>query len=93
MGFVMSLGLRRRSRAKRLDATSAEVLLGAIYETSSIFYPWVVIEFYHTMTSRREPNPTTIHFTIDGQPGILEATDIAAMFNLPVVLANLTDYR
>ena len=28
------------------------------------FYPRVVIEFYHTMTSRREPNPTTIHFTL-----------------------------
>ena len=57
------------------------------------FYPWVVIEFYHTMTSRREPNPTTIHFAIDGRPGILQATDIAATFNLPVVLTNSIDYR
>ena len=57
------------------------------------FYPHVVIEFYHTMTSRREPNPTTIHFIIDGRPGILRATDIAATFNLLVVLANLADYR
>ena len=57
------------------------------------FYPWVVIEFYHTMTSRREPNPTAFHFTIDGQPGILQTTDIVATFNLVVVLANSTDYR
>ena len=57
------------------------------------FYPRVVIEFYHTMTSRREPNPITIHFTIDGRPGILRATDIAAAFNMPVVLANSVDYR
>ena len=57
------------------------------------FYPRVVIEFYHTMTSRREPNPTAIHFTIDGRPGILRAIDIAATFNLPVVLANSADYR
>ena len=57
------------------------------------FYSRVVIEFYHTMTSRREPNPTTIHFTIDGRPGILRAMDIAATFNLPVVLANSADYR
>ena len=28
------------------------------------FYPREVIEFYNTMTSRREPNPTTIYFTI-----------------------------
>ena len=56
-------------------------------------YPRVVIEFYHTMTSRRQPNLTAIHFAIDGQPGILRATDIAATFNLSVVLANSTDYR
>ena len=56
-------------------------------------YPRVVIEFYHTMTSRREPNPTAIHFTIDGRPGILRATNIAATFNLPVVLANSADYK
>ena len=61
--------------------------------TRRFFYPRVVIEFYHTMTSRREPNPTTIHFTIDGRLGILRATDIATTFNLPVVLANLADYR
>ena len=57
------------------------------------FYPQVVIEFFHTMTSRREPNPTVIHFTIDGRAGILRATDIAATLNLPVVLANSADYR
>ena len=57
------------------------------------FYPQVVIEFYHTMTSRREPNPRTIHFTIDGRPGILRAMNIAATFNLPMVLSNSTNYR
>ena len=57
------------------------------------YYPRVVIEFYHTMTSRREPNPTAIHFSIDGRPGILRATDIAATFNLSVVLANSVDYK
>ena len=57
------------------------------------FYPRVVMEFYHTMTSRQVPNPTAIHFAIDGQPGILRATDIAATFNLPVVLTNSADYR
>ena len=45
------------------------------------------------MTSRRQPNPTAIHFAIDGRPGILRAIDIAATFNLPVVLANSADYR
>ena len=59
----------------------------------SIFLPRVVIEFYHTMTSRREPDPTDIHFAIDGRAGILKAIDIAATFNLPMVLANSADYR
>ena len=57
------------------------------------FYPRVVLEFYHTMTSRGVANPTALQFSIDGRPGILRARDIAATFNLPVVLANSTDYR
>ena len=57
------------------------------------FYPRVVIEFYHTMTSKGAANPTVIHFSIDGRLGILRAIDIAATFNLSVVLANSADYR
>ena len=57
------------------------------------YYPRVVIEFYHTMTSRREPNPTAIHFSIDGRPGILWASDIASAFHFPVILANSADYK
>ena len=57
------------------------------------FYPWVVIESYHTMTSRREANPTALHFSIDGRPGILWASDITTALHLPVVLANTADYR
>ena len=57
------------------------------------FYPWVVIKFYHTMTSRHESNPTALHFSIEGRPGILRASDITATFNMLVVLANLAAYR
>ena len=57
------------------------------------FYPRVVIEFYHTMTSRSESHPTALHFSIDGRPGILWALDIVATFNLPLVLANSIAYR
>ena len=57
------------------------------------FYPRVVIEFYHTMTSRCKPHPTALHFSIDGRPGILRASDIATRFNFPVVLANSVEYR
>ena len=57
------------------------------------FYPQVVIEFYHTMTSRRVPRPTVIHFSIDGRKGTLQATGIAASFHLPVTPANSNNYR
>ena len=57
------------------------------------YYPRVVIEFYHTMTSRREANPTALHFSIDDRPGILWASDITAALHLPLVLANAADYR
>ena len=57
------------------------------------FYPRVVIEFYHTMKSKREPHPTALHFSIDGRPGILKALDITATFNFSVVLANSAEYR
>ena len=58
-----------------------------------LYYPRVVIEFYHTMTSRREANPAALHFSIDGRPWILYASNITAALHLPVVLANTTDYR
>ena len=57
------------------------------------YYPWVVTEFYHTMTSRREANPSALHFPIDSRPGILRASDIIAALHLQVVLANAAGYR
>ena len=57
------------------------------------FYPWVVLEFYHIMTSRGVPSLLEIQFSIDGRPGVLRAADIIAALGLPVVLANSTDYR
>ena len=53
-----------------------------------IFYPRVIVDFYQTMTSRRDPHPTAIHFSIDGREGILRASDIAAILNIPVILGN-----
>ena len=57
------------------------------------FYPRVVLEFYHTMTSRGVPSSLEIRFSIEGHPGVLRATDITAALGLPIVLANSTDYR
>ena len=57
------------------------------------FYPRVVLEFYHTMTSRGVPSPLEIRFSIDDHPGVLRAADITAALGLPVVLADSTGYR
>ena len=57
------------------------------------FYPRVVLEFYHTMTSRGAPSQLQLLFSIDDRPGVLRAVDITASLGLPVVLANSTDYR
>ena len=35
------------------------------------FYPRVMLEFYHTMTSQGVPSPLEIRFSIDGRPGVL----------------------
>ena len=57
------------------------------------FYPRVVLEFYHTMTSQGVPSPLEIRFSIEGRPEVLRAMDITTALGLPVVLANSTDYR
>ena len=57
------------------------------------FYPQVVLEFYHTMTSRGASGQMQLWFSIDGRPGVLRATGITAALSLPVVLVNSTEYR
>ena len=55
------------------------------------FYPRVVLEFYHTMTSRGVSDQMQLRFSVDGRPWILRASDITATLGLPVVLANSAD--
>ena len=58
-----------------------------------IFYPRVVLEFYHTMTSRGVSNQMHLRFSIDGHHGLLRTLDITAALGLLVVLASTADYR
>ena len=67
--------------------------LEAFMTPRQFFYPRVVIDFYHTMTSRRVPRPTVIHFSIDGHEGTLQAVDITAAFHFPAPPANSANYR
>ena len=52
------------------------------------YYPRVVLQFYHSMTSRGAPSPLELQFTIDDRPGVLRATDILAALGLQTVQAN-----
>ena len=57
------------------------------------YYPRVVLEFYHTMTSRGVPSRLELRFSIDGRPGVLRAADITAALGLPAALVNSAGYR
>ena len=57
------------------------------------YYPRVVLQFYHSMTSRGAPSPLELRFTIDDRPRVLRAVDISAAFGLPLEQANSGGYR
>ena len=57
------------------------------------YYPRVVLQFYHFMTSRGVPSPLELRFTIDDRPGVLRAAEISAALGLPAELANSGGYR
>ena len=57
------------------------------------YYPRVVIQFYHSMTSRGVTSSLELRFTIDDRLGVLQAVDISAALGLPVELANSGGYR
>ena len=57
------------------------------------YYPQVVLQFYHSMTSRGVPSPLELRFTIDDQPGVLRVADISAALGLPAEQANAGGYR
>ena len=47
------------------------------------FYPRVAMNFYQSMTTQGAQSLTTIHFSIDGRQGILEARHIAEALHIP----------
>ena len=57
------------------------------------YYPQVVLQFYHSMTSRGAPSPLELRFTIDDRPGVLRAADISAALGLQIAQANSGGYR
>ena len=57
------------------------------------YYPRVVLQFYHSMTSRGAPSPLELRFTIDDRRGVLRAAEISAALGLPLEQANFGGYR
>ena len=57
------------------------------------YYPRVVLQFYHSMTSWGVPSPLELRFTIDNRPRVLRAADILAALGLPAEQANSGGYR
>ena len=57
------------------------------------YYPRVVLQFYHSMTSRGASSPLELRFTIDDRPGVLRAADISAALGLPAEQVNARGYR
>ena len=57
------------------------------------YHPRVVLQFYHSMTSRGAPSPLELRFSIDDRAGVLRAADISAALGLWTVQANAGGYR
>ena len=57
------------------------------------YYARVVLQFYHSMTSRGVPSPLELRFSIDGRQGVLRAADISAALGLPAELENSGRYQ
>ena len=57
------------------------------------YYPRVVLQFYHSMTSQGAAGPLELHFSIDDCRGVLRAADISAALGLHIPPANSEGYR
>ena len=57
------------------------------------YYPRVVLQFYHSMTSRGGDSPLELQFSIDDRPGVLRAADISAALGLRIPPRNAEGYR
>ena len=57
------------------------------------YYPRVVLQFYHSMTSRGADGQLELQFSIDDRPGVLRAADISAALGLRIPPRNSEGYR
>ena len=57
------------------------------------YYPRVVLQFYHSITTQGASSLLELRFTIDDRLGVLRAADISAALGLQIPQANSEGYR
>ena len=57
------------------------------------YYPRVVLQFYHSMTSRGATGPLELQFFIDDRLGVLRVADISVALGLRIPPANVEGYQ
>ena len=57
------------------------------------YYPRVVLQFYHSMTSKGGDSPLELQFSIDDRPSVLRVADISAALGLRIPPRNSDGYR
>ena len=86
-------GLRADPRYRESMRLIEEYSLLPFMTPRKFYYPRVVRQFYHSMTSREADGPLEIHFRIDDRPGVLSPAVISAALRLRIPPRNAEGYR
>ena len=86
-------GLRADPRYRESMRLIEEYSLLPFMTPRQFYYPRVVLQFYHSMTSRETDGPLEIQFSIDDRPGVLRPADISAALGLRILPRNSEGYR
>ena len=86
-------GLRADPRYRESMRLIEEYSLLPFMTPRQFYYPRVVLQFYHSMTSRDADGPLEIQLSIDDRPGLLRPADISAALGLRIPPRNAEGYR
>ena len=86
-------GLRADPRYRESMRLIEEYSLLPFMTPRQFYYPRVVQQFYHSMTSREADGPLEIHFKIDDRRGVLSPAVISAALRLRIPPRNAEGYR
>ena len=86
-------GLRADPRYRESMRLIEEYSLLPFMTPRQFYYPRVVRQFYHSMTSREADRPLEIHFRIDDRRGVLSPAVISAALRLRIPPRNAEGYR